>query len=59
MKVNTGKSDCFHVVLELSLRLTAVILNQRDEQVLLGITINSNLILEIISLAFVRKQVKS
>ena len=48
MKVNTGKSDCFQLVLELRLRLTTVILNRRDEQVLLGMTIDSNLTFETI-----------
>ena len=58
MKVNTGKSH-----LLLSGNSTATIDNSytesEDEQVLLGITIDSNLTFETISIIFTRKQVRS
>ena len=60
MKVNTGKS---HLLLSGNSRTTATIDNRytesEDEQVLLGITIESNLTFETMSIAFARKQVKS
>ena len=52
-KVKTGK-----VILELELRLTIVILNRKDEQVLLGIIIDSNLAFESHINSFCKKQVK-
>ena len=60
MKVNTGKS---HLLLSGNSRATATIDNRyiesEDEQVSLGITIESNLTFETISIVFARKQVKS
>ena len=60
MKVNTGKS---HLLLSGNSRATATIDNRyiesEDGQVLLGITIDSNLTFENISMVFARKQVKS
>ena len=60
MKVNTGKS---HLLLSGNSRTTATIDNRytesEDEQVLLGITIESNLTFETMSIVFARKQVKS
>ena len=60
MKVNTGKG---HLLLSGNSRATATIDNSyiesEDEQVLLGITIDSNLILKTISIVFARKQVKN
>ena len=60
MKVNTGKS---HLLLSGNSRATATsdtsYIESEDEQVLLGITIDSNLLLKTISIVFARKQVKS
>ena len=60
MKVNTGKG---HLLLSGNSRATATIdssyIESEDEQVLLGITIDSNLILKTISIVFARKQVKN
>ena len=52
-KVKTDK-----VILELELRLTIVILNRKDEQVSLGIIIDSNLAFESHINSFCKKQVK-
>ena len=60
MKVNTGKS---HLLLSGNSRVTATIDNSyiksEDEQILLGITIDSNLTFENHINIFARKQVKS
>ena len=60
MKINTGKS---HLLLSGNSRATATIDNRyiesEDEQVSLGITFESNLTFETISIVFARKQVKS
>ena len=60
MKVNTGKS---HLLLSGNSRATATsdtsYIESEDEQVLLGITSDSNLLLKTISIVFARKQAKN